>query len=115
MSSHASVARAYAAAQGLRSVREQEADLFLRTNAALRASRGAGSLPLVRALADTSRLWGAVIDLVRDPENALPIPLRASIVSVGLAVQREVERPTPDIDFLLAVNADLAEGLGTRR
>jgi flagellar biosynthesis activator protein FlaF len=114
MSSHAAATRAYAAAQGLRSVREQEAELFLRANAALRASRGSGSLPLVRALIDTSRLWSAVIDLVRDPENALPAPLRASIVSVGLAVQREVERPAPDIDFLLAVNADLAEGLAAR-
>ena len=114
MSSHATAARAYAAAQGRRSAREQEADLFLRANAALRASRDGAALPLVRALSDTSRLWGAVIDLVRDPENALPAPLRASIVSVGLAVQREVERPAPDIDFLLAVNADLAEGLSAR-
>lgn len=111
---HATATRAYAAAQGLRSAREQEADLFLRANAALRAAREADSLSQVRALADTSRLWGAVIDLVRDPANALPAPLRAAIVSVGLAVQRELERPSPDIEFLLAVNANLAEGLSAR-
>ena len=113
MSSHAKASRAYAATQGLRSLRDQEADLFLRANAALRQSREAGPLPLVRALSDTGRLWSAVIDLVRDPENALPAPLKASIVSVGLAVQREVDRPAPDIDFLIAVNADLAAGLAS--
>ena len=113
MSSHAKASRAYAATQGLRSLRDQEADLFLRANAALRQSREAGPLPLVRALSDTGRLWSAVIDLVRDPENALPAPLKASIVSVGLAGQREVDRPAPDIDFLIAVNADLAAGLAS--
>ena len=96
MSFHAKASRAYAATQGFRSLRDQESELFLRANAALRQSREAGSLPLVRALSDTSRLWSAV---------------KASIVSVGLAVQREVDRPTPDIDFLIAVNADLAAGL----
>ena len=88
--------------------------MFLRANAALRQSRDAGPIPLVRALSDTGRLWSAVIDLVRDPENALPAPLKASIVSVGLAVQREVERAAPDIDFLITVNADLAAGLSAR-
>ncbi len=114
MSFHQQASRAYSATQGLRSNRDQEADLFLRANAALRQSRDAGPIPLVRALSDTGRLWSAVIDLVRDPENALPAPLKASIVSVGLAVQREVERAAPDIDFLITVNADLAAGLSAR-
>lgn len=107
-------ARAYAVSNGLRNIREQEADLFLRANAALRQSRKAGQLAMVRALADTGRLWGAVIDIIRDPENALPMPLKASIVSVGRAVQREVALPQPDIDFLIGVNADIAAGLAAR-
>ena len=114
MSSHIKAARAYAVSQGFRSIRDQEADLFLRANAALRNAKDAGPMPMVRALVDTGRLWGAVIDLVRDPANALPNPLKASIVSVGLAVQREVERPAPDIEFLMAVNEDLATGLAAR-
>ena len=52
----------------------------------------AGPIPRVRALADNRRLWLTVADLMRDPENALPLELRASIVSVGLAVQREMDR-----------------------
>lgn len=114
MSTSIKMARAYAASQNLRGLREQEADLFLRANAALRQSRDAGPMPMVRALADTGRLWRAVIDLVRDPDNALPDGLKASLVSVGRAVEREVERPVPDIDFLLAVNEDLAAGLSAR-
>ena len=114
MSATNQMTRAYAAAQNLRGLREQEADLFLRANAALRQSRDGGPLAQVRALSDTSRLWRAVIDIVRDPENGLPAPLKASIVSVGHAVQREIERDSPDFDFLLAVNSDLAAGLGAR-
>jgi flagellar biosynthesis regulator FlaF len=48
---------------------------------------------------------------MQDPANALPAPLRASIVSVGLAVQREMDKAPPDFDFLIAVNEDFAAGL----
>ncbi len=114
MSSHITAARAYAASAGLRSLREQEADLFRRANAALRQGRERGAVQLVRALSDTGRLWATVVDLLRDPANALPAELKAAIVSVGLAVQREVQNPTPDVDFLIAVNEDLAAGLAAR-
>ena len=49
------------------------------------------SIPRVQAIADNRRLWMTVTDLMRDPLNALPPDLRASIVSVGLAVQREMQ------------------------
>ena len=52
-----------------------------------------------------------VTDLMRDPLNALPQDLRASIVSVGLAVQREMDRDEPDFDFLIAINENIAAGL----
>jgi flagellar biosynthesis regulator FlaF len=52
-----------------------------------------------------------VIDLMRDPENGLPAELRASIVSVGIAVQREMQQDAPDFDFLIGVNEDIAAGL----
>ena len=48
---------------------------------------------------------------MRDPLNALPQELRASIVSVGLAVQREMDRDAPDFDFLIAINENIAAGL----
>jgi flagellar biosynthesis regulator FlaF len=48
---------------------------------------------------------------MRDPLNALPQELRASIVSVGAAVQREMDQEKPDFDFLIAINENIAAGL----
>jgi len=108
-------ARAYAAAATFRNPREQEADVFRRVNAALRSAREKGGMiARVRALADNDRLWLAVLGLVRDPANALPPELRASIVSVGLAVQREMQRDDPDFEFLISINDNVANGLSAR-
>ncbi len=104
--------RGYEASSGLRSLREQEADVFRRVNGALRASEGAGPVQRVRALADNRRLWQAVSDLMRDPANGLSRELRAGLVSIGLAVQREMDRDTPDVDFLIGINENIAAGLG---
>jgi flagellar protein FlaF len=102
---------AYAAAASTRPLREQEAEVFRRTNAVLRRGREAGGITRVRAIADNERLWSAVIELVQDPDNQLPMPLRAQLVSVGLAVQRELRKPEPDFAFLIAVNENIAAGL----
>ena len=102
---------AYAAAATHRSQREQEADVFRRANGALKSARDAGPLQRVRAIADNRRLWLTVSDLMRDPLNALSVDLRADIVSVGLAVQREMDRDSPDFDFLIAINENIAAGL----
>ena len=105
-------ARAYQTSADRRSLREQEADVFRRVVGTLRHARSANdSIAQARALSDNRRLWTAVTDLVRDPENQLPVPLRASIVSIGVAVQREMSGPTPDWDFLISVNENLAAGL----
>ena len=50
-------------------------------------------------------------DLMRDPGNVLPEPLRATILSVGLAVQREMDAATPDVKFLVSINENVAAGL----
>jgi flagellar biosynthesis activator protein FlaF len=104
-------ARAYEASSSHRNLREQEADVFRRANGALRTARDQGVIPRVRAIADNRRLWMMMIDLLRDGTNALPEDLRASMVSVGLAVQREMDRGAPDFDFLISVNENVAAGL----
>lgn len=104
-------ARAYRSSAGHRSLREQEADVFRRAIGALRATRDAGEAARARALADNRRLWGTVVDLMRDPDNALPEPLRAQIVSIGLAVQRDMDGGSPDWDFLIGINEQIAAGL----
>ena len=111
MSSTNAASRAYAAASANRTVRQQESDVFRLTIARLQAARRDGPLAEVRALADNRRLWMAVSDLMRDSENGLPAELRASIISVGLAVQREMDRDNPDYDFLISVNKNIADGL----
>ena len=106
--------RAYAASAAHRGPREQEADVFRRASAALRRAGGGSDLARVRALADNDRLWTTVIGLVRDPNNALPAPLFASIASIGLAVQREIRAPMPDLAVLAAINDSIAAGLAAR-
>jgi flagellar biosynthesis regulator FlaF len=103
--------RAYATSSSHRNLREQEADVFRRANAGLRHPHRVGSQGWVRALADNTRLWTTVLDLVCDPDNRLPAELRASIVSVGMAVQREMRRETPNFSFLIAVNENISDGL----
>ncbi len=111
MSSSQNAARAYAAAAAHRSLRQQDADVFRRANAALRQGKASSPYGQVRAIADNDRLWSTVIDLLQDPANPLPEPLRASIISVGMSVQREMQRPSPDIEFLVAINENVAAGL----
>ena len=65
----------------------------------------------IRALADNRRLWMMVTDLMIDPGNALPDPLKASIISVSRSVQREMEQEKPDFDFLISINENIAAGL----
>jgi flagellar protein FlaF len=104
-------ARAYEAASRYRSQREQEADVFRRATAALKAAKGAGNISRVRALADNRRLWLTVSNLMHDPDNAMPEGLRAAIISVGKSVQREMDQDQPDFDFLIAINENLTAGL----
>ena len=99
-------ARAYQAQAARRSLRDQEADVFRGVTGGLRAAK---TNPLLqgRAVADNVRLWLMLSDVLRDPANALP----AKIVSVGQALLREMQRPEPDLDFLIHVNENLTAGL----
>ena len=78
--------QAYKTASRYRSQREQEADVFHQAIVGLRRGQDGTAMQQIRALADNRRLWMMVIDLMRDPTNALPESLRVSMVSVGLSV-----------------------------
>jgi flagellar biosynthesis regulator FlaF len=103
--------QAYKTASRYRSQRDQEADVFRQAIAALKGAQAASPIQQIRALADNRRLWTMVSDLLRDPANALPAPLRASILSVGATVQREMDKDTPDFGFLISINENIAAGL----
>ncbi|HEY6433743.1 MAG TPA: flagellar biosynthesis regulator FlaF [Acetobacteraceae bacterium] len=111
MNAHMQATQAYRSAAAHRSMREQQADVFRHVSGALRAALNSNAIAQARALADNRRLWATVVGLVSDPANPLPTGLRASIISVGLAVQREMDRDSPDFDFLLATNENMAAGL----
>jgi flagellar protein FlaF len=103
--------RAYAAASVNKTTRQQEADVFRLVIARLQAARLAGPIERVRALADNRRLWTTVADLLRDSNNTLPTETRAGVVSIGLAVQREMDSDDPNFDFLITINKHIADGL----
>ncbi len=114
MQTMTNAARAYEAASIRRSQRAQEADVFHRVIGFMRAARDASPIEQVRAIADNRRLWSTVGDLMRDPLSGLPANLRAQIISVSLAVHREMDRDEPDLDYLITINEHIAAGLADR-
>ncbi len=103
--------RAYQARSGSRNPREQEADVFRRATAALRQAQAGDALDRVKALADNRLLWSTVSLVLADKDNRLPAPLRGKLISVGMAVQREVDSPRPNFPFLIGINEQIIAGL----
>ena len=103
-------ARAYGASRTGMSPRSLEADVFRRVTGALRGA--SDPVALSRALSDNRRLWMAVEGAVSDPTNALPMRLRADLLSMGRAIAREIEQDAPDVAFLIEMNDNIAAGLG---
>ncbi len=96
--------------------RQTEYRLFSDVTAALAEAKRteARGAPLVEALDWNRRLWTALSEDCIGSENALPAPLRAQIISLGLWVSRyasEVARGDADIDALIDVNRSIMEGL----
>lgn len=107
----ADIARAYGATRAALDPREQEADVFRRVTGGLRAAVAQDGLARIRAVADNRRLWLAVETALADPANRLPSPVRAGLISLGRAVQREMGGTDPDLAFLIDVNDQVAAGL----
>ena len=103
--------RRYGAAQQARSLRDQEADVFRRVNYGLKSALNGDAMERARAVADNRRLWLAVEAAIVHPANLLPQALRASIVSLSRAIQREMDNGEPDIAFLIDMNDQMIAGL----
>jgi len=105
----------YARQDELLSDREREAKLFerMRGRVLLAMKEEDFSLSRARTLADLHRLWTHVATLVSDDDNKLPQELRARIVSVAMAMLRDLDGETPDLDFQAEVLGNFAEGLRT--
>lgn len=89
--------------------RQMEAQVF--SEVARRLRDAAGPAQRTRSRADARRLWSCVLDLVTDPANQLPAPLRGQIASLALVVQRECDAPEADHPFIADVTDEIARGL----
>lgn len=92
--------------------KQMEAEVFSRVVRGLRETMDQpGSIAQARAIADTRRLWDAVLSCVLDPANQLPAPLRAQIAGLARVVLRECEAEAPDPAFLIEINEQMAAAL----
>ena len=76
--------------------------------------RGLNGVALTHSLFRNRLLWNALADACGARGNKLPDELRASIISIGLWVDRytsEVAAGRDSIDALIEVNRSIAEGL----
>jgi flagellar protein FlaF len=77
--------------------------------------RGAGSPEAAEALICVRQLWTFLIENLADEENGLPDALRASLISIGLWIQREAalveSGRSTNFDGLIEVNQLIADGL----
>jgi len=48
------------------------------------------------AIAFTSKLWTVLVEDLANPENGLPKPLKAQLVSIGIWILRELEAARTD-------------------
>lgn len=103
--------RAYGQTRAALDPREREADVFRQVTGALRAAAAGDDFFRTRAVADNRRLWLAVESTLINPANRHPPTLRAQLISLARAVQREMDQKQPDLEFLIEVNEQIAAGL----
>ncbi|MGL4397206.1 MAG: flagellar biosynthesis regulator FlaF [Hyphomicrobium sp.] len=97
--------------------RERERAAIARSIELLTAaeSEGTTSRAGTEALLFTQRLWSLLIEDLAKPENDLPSTLRASLISIGLWMFREIEDirlgKTATFKGLIEISETISEGL----
>ena len=102
--------RGYGATQRVRTLREQEADVFRRVNYGLRAALNSDAIDRARAVSDNRRLWLAIEASMDNPDKLISEVTRVGIMRLGRGVQREMENQEPDIAFLIDINEQMIAG-----
>lgn len=98
--------------------RERERAVFGRAIDLLRQAEthGRQSRAAVDALIYLNRLWSVLIEDLASPENDLPQPLRADLISIGLWVMRQADQirleQSEDFSGMIEVMRSLVDGLG---
>ena len=83
----------------------------------LKESAPSATTVIAEALDANRRLWNVLSADCSTPENQLPPPLRAQIISLALWVSRyssQVLREGADVDPLIDINRTMMEGLAVR-
>lgn len=96
--------------------RKNEYRLFEQVTRDLEASKAKAKedSDFLRALDDNRRLWQALEEDLARPQNQLPDPLKAQIISVAIWVERHsklAEQGEATIDALIQVNESIMKGL----
>jgi flagellar protein FlaF len=89
---------------------DQVIDLLRRADSA-----GPGTREAILALYQLRSLWAVFLDDLSGPENALPPTLRAGLISIGIWVNKEIDRvrtgATKDLNSLIEINQIIRNGL----
>jgi flagellar protein FlaF len=92
--------------------RETEIRAFRYVNGLLSSASDAAGRAV--ALHKTHRLWSILLAELTNPDNKLPVELRARLVSLGLWAQREALARLSDdrgVEPLMALHRDMIEAL----
>ncbi|BFL64167.1 FlaF protein [Roseomonas mucosa] len=111
-----SIAR-YAAASAMVSPRDTEIAAFRHVNTLLATGMEQG-IERIKALHKAHRLWSILLSDLLSEGNALPLPLKARLVSLGLWAQRESISRMHDaasLEPLMSLHRDMIEGLQGQR
>jgi flagellar protein FlaF len=98
-------------------MRAREREAMGRVIAMLRAARAHGprSREAIAALYYLRRLWAIFLDDLRNPDNELPERLRAGIISIGIWMNKEIDRvrtgQTDDLTPMIEINEIIRDGL----
>ena len=77
--------------------------------------KGAGSHEMTEALAFLRQLWAIFLDDLGNPDNELPQQLRAGLISIGIWMNKEIDRirtrKTDDLTAMIEINEIIKTGL----
>jgi flagellar protein FlaF len=99
------------------SMRARERQAMDRVIAMLRGAqeKGPRSRERVEALFYLRRLWAIFLTDLNDPNNELPAQLRAGIISIGIWMNKEIDRvrsgQTNDLTPMIEINTLIRDGL----
>jgi flagellar biosynthesis activator protein FlaF len=100
-----------------REMRAREREAMDRAIQLLRTAqeKGSGTREVVDALFYLRRLWSIFLEDLNNPNNELPQQLRAGLISIGIWINKEIDRvrtgKTKDLTPLIEINEIIRDGL----